>query len=225
MRYSIKKCFALCLCFMLVCALVACNSTPSMGESDIGDAPSGSSSVSEGIGGEFDYNYEGLHRGDLKMFSLTLFRNVCGDKAYYEWAETFNKPWLEQAPDKRPYDECTLITFIKDFNVAKEDFKKYLTFDGVCDFTDAEIDLMYTGTAAEQAAAFANPNAVVVGEAIYTPKWLVTHSAQELRAAGITTAMLAEKSAVWQETLTAAQVASLTQVKTALQAAEQAAAQ
>ena len=181
---------------------------------------SSSSDALEGVGGAYDYEYDGTHRRELKQFDARLFRNVCGDKAFAEWIELFNVPWEEYDSNKRPYEECTLITFIKDFNVAKEDFKSYITFGGECAFTDAEIDLMYTGTAAEQAAAFANPNAVVVGEAIYTPKWLVTHSAQELRAAGITTAMLAEKSAVWQETLTAAQVASLTQVKTALQAAQ-----
>lgn len=231
MKNRIGVILVLALCLAAVCFFAACGDAtpeqenPSSSEqgSSVGNLPSEPTDTPEGVGGEFNYEYEGQYSRKMKMFSVTLFRNVCGDEAFQEWVDTFNKPWQENDPNKRPYEECNLLSFIEDFNVSKEDFKTYVTLDdGSCDFTDEEIDLMYSGTKAQQAAAFANPNAVVVGENIYTPKWIATHSAQEIQAAGITSSMLAEKAASWEKSyFSAEQLAPLTQAKTALQAAEQ----
>ena len=232
MKNHIRVILVFLLCLAVLCFFAACGDAtpeqapPSEQGSSVGTLPSEPTDTPEGVGGEFNYDYEYPYRRELQQFDGKLFKAVCGDEAFQEWVDTFNKTG-ENDPDKRPYEECNLLSFIEDFDVSKEDFKAYTTgIDGGNAFTDAEIDLMYSGTKAQQAAAFANPNAVVVGENIYTPKWIATHSAQEIQAAGITSSMLAEKAASWEKSyFSAEQLAPLTQAKTALQAAERQAAQ
>ena len=125
---------------------------------------------------------------------------------------------------KRPYNDCNLFTFVEDFQVSKQDFIRYMKEGQAAVepiFSDDELALICEGSQAQRNAAFVNPSAILVGDTIYAPYWIATHSAQELAAAGITPAMLNEKSAVWEKGLTEGQITTLTQAKTALQAALQ----
>ena len=62
---------------------------------------------------------------------------------------------------------------------------------------------------------FANPNAVVIGESIYTPAWLIDYGPAELKAAGITAEILESKTSISKESVPGEGMADALKNKTA----------
>ena len=89
---------------------------------------------------------------------------------------------------------------MKYFNSPVEDARKALynaadTKTGVpgITLTREEADIILTMDIDRITAVFANPYAIVKGTAIYSPKWLLEHSFDDYRAAGITKDDIREK--------------------------------
>ncbi len=213
--------------WLVVCAMLVLTSCGAAGNtgSDVAGQESQQGDMSAVGGNDPEMVFACQYQLRLYSFPAELFRNTCGEEAFYAWVDTFNRDETNPDSSKRPYNDCNLFTFVEDFQVSKQDFIRYMKEGQAAVepiFSDDELALICEGSQAQRNAAFVNPSAILVGDTIYAPYWIATHSAQELAAAGITPAMLNEKSAVWEKGLTEGQITTLTQAKTALQAAERA---
>ena len=216
--------FLLVLAFLTAVLFTACG----------GDQPGSSSEGTTGyqydpevgMGGDtLGMIYASTYQDRLYFFPATLIWKV-GEAEFNEWVDKFNFNLENPDTSKRPYDQFNLISFLEDFTISKEDFFSCLKSEYEVMFTDEELEILYSGTAAQRVAAFISPCAVAVGEVIYTPQWIATHSTDELEAAGITAAQLSEKSQKWSRWFTdSSKLNALTKARISLQAADQQAAQ
>ncbi len=104
--------------------------------------------------------------------------------------------------------EFNIYTLLRENGIAKDDFLEVLNQrkerNGYFDYTDEEVELLYSDDVEAVYRHFANPCAVFidVGEKVYPPAWLASHSAKEYREAGITSDLLYEKIPLIQDALT-----------------------
>ena len=211
--------FLLVLAFLTAALFTACG----------GDQPGSSSEGTTGyqydpevgMGGDtLGMIYASTYQDRLYYFPATLI-NIVGETEFNAWTEEFNFQYETPDGTKRPYAEFNLISFLEDFSISKEDFFSCLKSEYEVMFTDEELEILYSGTAAQRVAAFISPCAVAVGEKIYTPQWIASHSAEELRAAGLTASQLEEKTQTWSNWITDQErLNALTQSKTSLGEAE-----
>ncbi len=149
---------------------------------------------------------------DLRTWSLTIpdqlydladgLRTVSDDGEVVfgeKWSEYVHAVMSANKPTTIE-DELNIYTFMKYFNIPVEDARKALynaadTKTGVpgITLTREEADIILTMDIEKITAAFANPYAIVKGTAIYSPKWLLEHSFDDYRAAGITKDDIREK--------------------------------
>ena len=109
--------------------------------------------------------------------------------------------WAQSAysrDENTPVENFSLFGFIDEFNFSKEDFKTKYSLLEEPKFTDEEIDVIYSNDKALIADHFMNPNCIRVGDEIYTPKWLATHSLDQVKAAGITAEAIEASMAKWE---------------------------
>lgn len=97
------------------------------------------------------------------------------------------KTWNQTTLGKRDWNKCTIFNFVRDFQISKEKFVELNLSYGeeFRAFTDAQIDIIYSDLATFN-REFANPYAIVKGEAIYPPMWLIEHSVEDYTSAGLT---------------------------------------
>lgn len=84
-------------------------------------------------------------------------------------------------------DYKNIYTFITDFNITREEAEAALEYYLNDNFiTYSDLDVIFSGDIELITKTFASDLSIVVGDRIYSPEWLYTHSAEEYRAAGIT---------------------------------------
>lgn len=185
-----KKLFCVILFISMVYSLVGCNyaAEPSSVPSSVPSSPTQTDSSSEpdAIGGfesiYTDYKYViNIHS------TASVFIYIVGIDAFEDWVETVKNT-----------DESTIIGFINHFQISKEDFKAAHNQLYEPKFTDEEIDVIYSNDKALIADHFMNPNCIRVGDEIYTPKWLATHSLDQVKAAGITAEAIESSMNKWE---------------------------
>ena len=163
------------------------------GQSDSADDPS---EAPEGIGGfERMYNRR-KYRIDLYSIN-TAYSDLIDRDEFLAWIERCES--IDD--DVRIPEDFSLLAFIKDFNITKEQFKTAHSqlYEPV--FTDEEIDVIYSDDKRLLAQTFVHPNAILVDDEIYTPYWLSCHTLDEIEDAGITLEMLEEKYQGWNTNL------------------------
>ena len=116
------------------------------------------------------------------------FISLVDENEYNDWLNSFD---CVNPQGTRDGDEYNIYTFIKEFNISKEDFIKA---NESFVYTDEEIDLLFNSDEEYVLDRIVNPYAVRIGHKIYTPFWLATHTADDYRAEGITPEMLSEKA-------------------------------
>ena len=79
--------------------------------------------------------------------------------------------------------------------VAKslEGYNKKLSKDSSAYFTEEEIAAILSRDAATVLKHFAPEESIVIGDRVYTPAWVYTHSVEDYIASGITPAMIEKK--------------------------------
>ena len=111
--------------------------------------------------------------------------------------------WLascESSPG-HPTEDCNILNFIQTFNIPKDDLTAISESHEIYNmFTAEQIDALYSNSKKQLADTFMNSYAVRVGDEIYPPKWVATHTLDELKAAGITESLLEAKCSEWKET-------------------------
>lgn len=140
-----------------------------------------------GIGGPGDaYNLA----YDLDFFAVeeSMF-DLVSEEAAKEWKNRFQN-------GKGNPSDSTLYGFLMHFGISREQAEavneKYLQTIGPI-VPQEMIERIYTWSAEEVYEFYAYPSTVLVETRAYTPQWLVEHSAEQARAEGITSRMLAEK--------------------------------
>lgn len=152
----------------------------------------GTTSTVEGSGGTEDLYYTG--KLDWQKTGIDgLFMNYVSDEEFNVWAE-------KQSTIK---SETEMMDFVKDFNISKEKFieinKSYNKLGIESPYTDKQIDAIYSGSEIEYYKAFISPYAICVGDEIYTPEWLATHSTADYKSVGISAKVLNEKILLMKE--------------------------
>lgn len=101
-------------------------------------------------------------------------------------------------------DTYNIREFIKYFDISKDRFTvaavspPYLLGDGPF-FSHEKIDALYSDDKNLLAQTFMAPEAINVNGEIYTPRWIASHSIEEIKAAGITEEVLESKYAEWTD--------------------------
>ena len=151
----------------------------------------------EGTGGgfpAFDMDYEYVF--DFYVISAR-FTDLIDSEKVDEWQR------MGMHGKNCDYNWCNIQNFIKHFDISKEDFIAANTppagypYPGV--YTDEQIEALYSDSYDKESFArlFRNHDAINIKGDIYTPRWIMEHSLEEIRAVGITDEMLRIKFDEW----------------------------
>ncbi len=66
-------------------------------------------------------------------------------------------------------------------------------------YTDEEISALISGEKKDVIKSFASEYSIVIGDKIYSPVWVYSHSIDDYTAAGITNEMIDQKLALYSE--------------------------
>ena len=161
-------------------------------------APSEDNQINQGaIGGHSfkkDYEYDISYYGPAAPFTDLI--KAEDPEGLAEWRASFDNP-----DGTTNYKDITMIKFIQHFDIPKEVI--VATNNGLGQyavFTDEQIEALYSNDKKLLADAFMNPDAIRVGDELYAPRWVATHTLDELKAAGITESILEAKCSEWMET-------------------------
>lgn len=114
------------------------------------------------------------------------------DKDDYEkWVNDFKH--INPDGTRESY-EYSIYSFIKDFNISKEEFSKInYKYGDMTVYTDEEIDMLFCGDEEYIFDSIINPYAIRKGTNIYTPYWLATHTVADYISEGLTADSLSDK--------------------------------
>ena len=90
---------------------------------------------------------------------------------------------------------ANVYSFILSFDIAREEGEAILT--AYHQYTEEELDAIFSGDPALICKTFANEYAIVVNDKLYTPQWVYWHSEEDYKAEGISPETLAEKSSLY----------------------------
>ena len=184
--------------FLISIFMIGCTQSPISAPVQDGSqpiTPSESVQINEGgMGGNLgytDWEYNFIYYG-----VESRFEDLVESEAFDEWLVS-----CESSPGHTRAEDYNMLAFIQKFNISKENvIAKNKSLKGYEVFTDEQINALYSNDKGLLADAFMNPNAVRVGDEIYPPKWVATHTLDELKAAGITESILEAKCSEWKET-------------------------
>jgi hypothetical protein len=126
-------------------------------------------------------------------------RLVDSDKLI-EWLESYD---IFSNPPRGLTEYANIYSFIKHFDLSDEDvteaMSSYLSSDDPqIKITNEELDLILHGSEAEVIAGFASEYSIVVGDKVYSPSWIYTHTPTAYKQAGITPDDLRQKTAAYE---------------------------
>jgi beta-lactamase regulating signal transducer with metallopeptidase domain len=146
----------------------------------------------EGSDDNVSYYQPGNHI--LDNVTVSLLRLV-DDTEQIEWLESFD---FFNNPPSSLTEYLNLYSFIKQFDISDEDvieaMSAHLTSDNwQTRVTEEELDLILHGSEADIVSYFASDYSIVVGDKIYSPHWVYTHTIAAYKQAGITPEALQQK--------------------------------
>lgn len=142
--------------------------------------------ILEGTGGDQYANYYEPCNFILDNIPVELM-NLRDSSEVTEWLEK-DKLSSRQSVPSSIKDYVNIYSFITDFNITKEEtetaLKYYLEDPSQLNYED--LDIIYSGDIELITKTYASEYSIVVGDKIYSPEWVYTHSAEDYKAAGIT---------------------------------------
>lgn len=142
-------------------------------------------------GGPYANNWSVTHPFKEKLWINCAFsaRDVVDPETYNTFIKQF-----QHLGGTRPLWENNAYVMIQELNIPREVFERacqgkreqYGSSNAYV-LTEADVEMLYTGTKAEVYAYFLTAYAVLVDETPYSVYWLATHTAEEYAAAGMTT--------------------------------------
>ncbi|MCI8590369.1 MAG: hypothetical protein HFE77_06650 [Clostridiales bacterium] len=201
-----KKYMLICLLLILSMVWIGCSqANPTPGEPSETEPPVTEPAVTQPIDpNEPEQGMGGTGRASLEykydiykhFYSLsTSFVKLADEEDFRQWRATF-----DNEDGTTNYDGINLLSFIEEFDIPKEAFVEVNNSYSYPLLTDEQIEALYSKDKKQLADCFINPNAIRVGDEIYPPKWVATHTAEEIAEAGITLEVLTEKCAEWTKT-------------------------
>lgn len=191
----------LCVC-VLTAFLAACDSdkdkpSQTSGTEAVTASETESAAVNDGIGGsDKTLYYMGKYRRDFygidTSFNALVGEN--GNEIVGEWLNTEYNFSNTEGDWKKPF---TILDFIKEFNINKEDFAKANGELYSPRYTDEEIDVLYSDDIQQIYKTFLSPDAFYINGKVYTPQMIHGLSLDEMKAIGITESDITEKMSIW----------------------------
>lgn len=88
-------------------------------------------------------------------------------------------------------DYVNIYSFITDFNISREEAETALEYylntpEEFVHIEYRDLDIIYSGDIELITKTYASEYSIVVGDKIYSPEWVYTHSAEDYKTAGIT---------------------------------------
>lgn len=195
----------LCVC-VLTAFLAACDSdkdkpSQTSGTEAVTASETESAAVNDGIGGsDKTLYYMGKYRRDFygidTSFNALVGEN--GNEIVGEWLNTEYNFSNTEGDWKKPF---SILDFIKEFNINKEDFISVNENMGIPRYTDEEIDALFSDDIQQIYDIFLSPNAFYINGTVYTPNMIHGLSLDEMKAIGITEADISEKMSNWGQDL------------------------
>ena len=107
-----------------------------------------------------------------------------------KWLEKDKLSSRSEAPSSIK-DYVNIYSFITEFNITREEAETALEYylntpEEFEHITYEHLDIIFSGNVELITKTFASEYSIVIGDRIYTPEWLYTHSIEEYKAAGIT---------------------------------------
>lgn len=120
----------------------------------------------------------------------TRFISLVDKEEFEQWSQNFKH--INSDGNRNGY-EYNIYNFIKDFNISKDEFIRVNKDFGRSVFTDEQMDILFSADEEYILEQITNPYAVRIGEKIYTPYWLATHTAEDYLAENISVSALEAK--------------------------------
>lgn len=92
---------------------------------------------------------------------------------------------------------ANVYSFIRSFDITRDEGGAIL--ETYHQYTEEEINAVFSDDAALICVTFANEYAIVAGDMMYTPQWVYWHSTEDYKAEGISSEALAEKASLYAE--------------------------
>ncbi len=142
--------------------------------------------------GHPDSDYPDYSRAYYPEFSIGKSLSLLADpNAYETWQNQF-----ESNGGTRWQQEYNVYNLIVELQIPRSAVEELCEKDKRNgrnpEFSEDVIELLYNGTPEEVHAYFAMPHSLVMGTKVFSPRWLVEHTVEEHRAAGITAEIFAE---------------------------------
>lgn len=90
---------------------------------------------------------------------------------------------------------ANVYSFIRSFDISREEGEAILA--AYHQYTEEELDAVFSGDPALICRTFANEYTIVVGDKMYTTQWIYWHSTEDYKAEGIAPETLAEKASLY----------------------------
>ncbi|MCM1468549.1 MAG: M56 family metallopeptidase [Alistipes sp.] len=163
------------------------------------------------IDGDFLDEFYFPYQRKMYVF-LQELADRCDSEDLTQWNRRYgrNGQYFLRITSSEPGSSANFYTFITDFAFTEEEVRKACAVDrettkeltGYYDeltFSEAEVDVLFSGSEEEITRQFATPYAIVLGKYAYSPLWLYAHTIEDYEAVGITREMVREKVAYYQD--------------------------
>lgn len=217
-----KKIFALLLIMLICISVVACTKQADENAStsaatdtaeittnvpDVDDTDTEETVDEPNTGGDLGkYIYRAAYSIDYYNHTSPYGKLAEDQEAYKKWradAYDYAMYLLKEKGDREAYENLCISTesinptvenLIEKFNIPKEKFlEKNTELGEYAQYTEAQIEALYSGDRELIIEQFMNPCAIYVNGEIYTPQWILDHTVEELKAVGITKDILEGK--------------------------------
>ncbi len=152
------------------------------------------------IGSDLLFDYEAPFR--FKMYNIPIeLIQLVGNEEFEKYLNSYNENIVGMNYVATSVEEMACVySFIKWFDIPKEtvknELKNIMNMDIVPEeykLTEYDIDFIYSSSVEEINQYYASDYSIVVGGYIYTPKWIISHSKEEILATGINSDMILDK--------------------------------
>jgi len=121
------------------------------------------------------------------------------ETAVSNWINSF--PSISVAPSNIT-EYANIYSFITFFNISKEEAETAMSVylnsdDEQIKITHEEFDIIFSGDIAAITNTFSSDYSIAIGNSVYCPNWIYTHSTDDYLAAGITADVVVEKASAY----------------------------
>lgn len=142
-----------------------------------------------------------------KMYTIpTELIEYVGDKEFEKYLQSYNTNIVEKNYIPTSVEEAPgIYSFIQWFHISESRFRdltkemnQSVVLPDEYKFLDSDIEILYSKDIGAINKHFASEYCIVANGYIYTPEWILKHTAEEISAAGINKDMLMDKISYYE---------------------------